>query len=176
MGRLSKGSRAALVLAMALALALALAACGGDTGGDEATETATETTEAATQAGDAEQADRAASTDKTETAKPAPKPTAISAAKLYQAYDENSDAAKAKYDGKRLRVSGEVWNVSIEEASKPYLTFKTGSMLASVRCSFAEGQEARLSPAMKGGQLTLSCVCEGQVGGVQNVHLKDCRF
>ena len=158
----------ALVLALALACTLALSGCGDDAARDKAdTETATEAAVETTDgAGDEAVAEEPVQE----------KAPAISAAKLYEAYEADTDAAAAKYDGKRILVSGEVWNVSIEDASKPYLTFKTGSMLASVRCSFADGQEARLTESMKGGQLTLSCICEGQVGGVQNVHLKECRF
>ena len=88
-------------------------------------------------------------------------PIEVTAAALFAAYNENEVAAKAKYGGKKLKVTGTVENISYDFMDQIYVTLATDEMFYSVQCYFISTQEAKVAELSKGQTITIIGTCEG---------------
>lgn len=96
----------------------------------------------------------------------------ISADTLQEAFAANEVAAKQKYGGSRLKVSGTIRNISLDYADEPVVTFHTGEALDSVIADFDKADAAAVAGLAKGQKLTVICDKLGEVMG--SPMLDDC--
>jgi hypothetical protein len=85
---------------------------------------------------------------------------AIDAAQLYKAFEDDEDAASAKYVGKIIAVSGTVLEASTLEDGTPKVLLDTGSDF-SVSCEFDPNTKHAQTTFQPGEKLTLKGECAG---------------
>lgn len=96
----------------------------------------------------------------------------VTAAELFRAYDTNEVAAKVKYKGKLVKVSGKFVGSGVGVGDKSYAILDVpGNVLLTVQCYFPESSEHQLLRLRKGEQVTITGVVDGKFG---NVFLEDC--
>ena len=89
----------------------------------------------------------------------------LSANALFNAYDKNSVAADAKYEGKIVEVSGTVQDIGKDILDTAYLIIGGSGFLDGVQCMLPEGQEGLVARVSKGQYITLKGKVSGQIMG-----------
>lgn len=99
----------------------------------------------------------------------------VSAVQLSKAYDENKVAADAKYEGKKLEISGVISDIGKDITGTPYVVLKgVEYKLFGVQCMFPRAKEAALINLTKGQSLTVQGKLSGELIG--NVVVRDCEI
>lgn len=81
----------------------------------------------------------------------------ISAKDLYQEYKDNSVAAKQKYDGKKLEVTGLIDDFGTDIMDRPYITFG----FLETQAIFSKSYSNQLAELKKGQEITVQCKVSG---------------
>ena len=100
-----------------------------------------------------------------------PPVASLSAAELYQAYENNEVAAAAKYKGQVILVTGAIGNIGKDVLDKIYVTLDAGHLVTSIQAFFTKTHTNAVASLSKGQTVTLKCKCDGKFG---NVLLKNC--
>lgn len=99
----------------------------------------------------------------------------VSAVQLSKAYDENKVAADAKYEGKKLEISGVIDSIGKDITDAPYVVLKgVEYKLFGVQCMFPRAKESNLISLTKGQSLTVQGKLSGELIG--NVIVRDCEI
>lgn len=100
---------------------------------------------------------------------------AITAAELYQAYEDNEVAADQKYKGKTLEVSGTINNIGKDIIDRMYITLDTGDIILSVQVYFKKEHEDVIASLSKGQDVTIIGTGDGQSMNVmiKNAQIKE---
>ena len=82
---------------------------------------------------------------------------------LHQDYMDNPISADAKYKGKILKLTGEVYNIDREIAGNTYITFNIGGQYSfkDVRITFKKSEESKVAQLKKGQTVTIKGECIG---------------
>lgn len=96
---------------------------------------------------------------------------------LYQEYQDNAIAADAKYKGKILKLTGEVYNIDREILGNTYITFNIGGQysIKNVRITFKKSEESKVAQLKKGQKVTIKGKCTGTLVST-TVALNDCEI
>ena len=96
---------------------------------------------------------------------------------LHQEYMDNPIAADAKYKGKILELTGEVYTIDREIAGNPYITFNIGGEYSfqDVRITFKKSEEEKVTKLKKGQEVTIRGECRGTLLST-TVSLDDCEI
>lgn len=96
---------------------------------------------------------------------------------LHQEYMDNPISADAKYKGKMLKLTGEVYNIDREIAGNTYITFNIGGQysIKNVRITFKKSEESKVAQLKKGQTVTIKGQCTGTLLST-TVALKDCEI
>ena len=96
---------------------------------------------------------------------------------LHQDYMDNPISADAKYKGKILKLTGEVYNIDREIAGNTYITFNIGGQYSfkDVRITFKKSEESKVAQLKKGQTVTIKGECIGTLLST-TVALKDCEI
>lgn len=106
---------------------------------------------------------------------PAPeKPLAISAGRLYEAYDANEVAADQKYKGKVLAVAGTVQSVDKDAFNNIVIDLKSANQFMPIRAYLEKKYEADAASLSKGQSITFVCTGGGKIVG--SPVLRDCQL
>ncbi len=81
----------------------------------------------------------------------------ISAGNLYQEYKDNSVAADQKYDGKRVEVTGSIYDFGTDIMDRPYITFG----FLETQAVFNKSHASQLAELQKGQEITVQCKVSG---------------
>jgi len=81
----------------------------------------------------------------------------ISAGDLYQEYKDNSVAADQKYDGKRVEVTGTIYDFGTELLGRPYITFG----FLETQAVFSKSCASQLAEFQKGQEIVVQCKVSG---------------
>ena len=76
---------------------------------------------------------------------------------LLQAYEANEVAAKAKFGGRVLEVTGKVHSIQLDLTDDPVIWFETGSRYDRVHAGFDKSAAAATSALSKGQTVTVRC-------------------
>tara|TARA_Y100000589_G_scaffold281807_1_gene278937 strand:- start:302 stop:736 length:435 start_codon:yes stop_codon:yes gene_type:complete len=98
----------------------------------------------------------------------------LSADTLFKAYDQNSVAADAKYEGKIVKVSGTIQSIGKDITDTAYLVIGGSGFLDGVQCMLPVGQESSVANVSKGQYVTLKGKVSGAIMG--NVIVRNCSF
>lgn len=98
-------------------------------------------------------------------------PGEISARALFEEYQNDKEAADAKYKDKVLVVTGTIESVAEGASGNPYVTMSTSSLILRVQFLFTPADRSTLSSLKKGQQAKIRGRVYGRIG---NVVLKDC--
>ncbi len=93
---------------------------------------------------------------------PTPVPIRVSAEQIYQDYEGNEVAAKAKYEGKLALITGRIWTV--QEAGNYYdvkLQSNAFFSLVSIVCKVDKSEGGKLIPLNPGDSVTVIGVIKG---------------
>lgn len=93
---------------------------------------------------------------------------------LHKEYMDNPIAADAKYRGKKLRLTGEVYNIDREIMGNTYITFYI-DFLEDVRITFKMSEESKVAQLRKGQTVTIQGICKGTLLST-SVALNDCEI
>ncbi|MDH3649429.1 MAG: OB-fold putative lipoprotein [Saprospiraceae bacterium] len=86
----------------------------------------------------------------------------VEATLLFTEFEENEDAANAKYLGKILEVTGIARN--IEFGSEPgSVTLETNAMLGAVVCELSQAVKMNLQDIREGEEITIKGHCSGKL-------------
>jgi hypothetical protein len=98
----------------------------------------------------------------------------IQANALYRAYESNELAADERYKGKRLAVTGRVYQIGRDISGSPFLVIGDSGMLDGVQCLFADAASGQIALLNKGDKI----VVLGNVGGktLTWVTMTNCAF
>ncbi len=92
---------------------------------------------------------------------PAPAPEApalaITAPELLAAFAQNEVAAKARFDGQALAVSGTIAAIELDFADNPVIRFDAGQAFESVQAKFTKDDAAAVGALAKGQAITVTC-------------------
>jgi len=99
------------------------------------------------------------------TTPPEEKPIAISAGKLFAAYDANEVAADQQFKGKRLAVSGTVQEVAKDAFNNIVIELKSSNEFMPVRAYLEKGFENHAASLSKGQSISFVCSGEGKIVG-----------
>lgn len=102
---------------------------------------------------------------KPEAEAPAAPPLAITARELHAAYDANEVAAKARFDGQRLAVTGTIAGISLDLLDNPVVQLETANQFQSVQAKFAKEDAAATGALAKGQEITVICAKVTEVIG-----------
>lgn len=98
---------------------------------------------------------------------------AVSATKLYAAFDENEVAAEDEYKDKKIFVNGKISAITTDPAGHPVVTLWAGeNILAKVNCVFSKDERSVVAKLKKGGETTIQGKCDGMTLGT--VFIKNC--
>lgn len=100
-------------------------------------------------------------------------PGQITAQELFDAYQEDKDAADEKYKGQVITVSGTIDRVKTGPSGDPYVTMKTSSVVLRVQFLFKKSDERAVFELKEGQQATIRGTVYGRIG---NVLLRDCEI
>jgi len=81
----------------------------------------------------------------------------ISAGDLYQEYKDNSLAADQKYDGKKVEVTGAIYDFGTELLGRPYITFG----FLETQAVFNKSYASQLAEFQKGQEIIVQCKVSG---------------
>jgi len=97
----------------------------------------------------------------------------MSVSKLLASYKENAQQADTLLKGKRVRIWGEINDVTRDAAGAITMTLGAGPVGGArrARCSFADGRASEGADLRAGANITLDCTCAGLD---TDVALKDC--
>lgn len=84
---------------------------------------------------------------------------------LREAYAANEVAAKASYDGKRLRIKGKIIDITLDITDSPVLRFETGERYQEVMATFDKADSATIAKLAKGQEATVVCDRISEVAG-----------
>lgn len=108
-------------------------------------------------------------------AKTAAKPIeAIGAPELYAAYDANEAGAQARFDGKRLQVTGTIESVALDVTDDAVIHLESANKYQTVSAKMADESKAAASRLSKGETVTVTCDSVMEVIGIPI--LSDCRL
>ena len=91
---------------------------------------------------------------------------AISARDLHAAFDANEVAAKARFDGQRLAVTGTISSISLDFMDRPVVALETANQFQAVQATFAKDAAAATGALAKGQEITVTCGSVTEVVGV----------
>jgi hypothetical protein len=102
-------------------------------------------------------------------------PRLVSASELYKDYYRNEVEADTLYNGKLLRVTGEVQEIARNFAGEPYLLLRTtSSNWDRVRSNLRSSEKSKLSELVPGEIVTIEGRGNGFVSG--SPQLNDCKI
>lgn len=90
-------------------------------------------------------------------------PIDVSAASLYQAYEQNEVAADEQYKGKILRVAGKVTSIDKTIGDTIVVHISSGQMFRSVMAYPEDSEVSKAAALVKGGPVSVVCVGGGKV-------------
>ncbi len=85
----------------------------------------------------------------------------ISASDLFEAYENDQDNAKIKFEGKVIEVEGEILEVTYQEGVLTSVLLSGGSELNAVNCSMEAGTVATEGKLKSGTVIKVKGVCQG---------------
>ena len=91
---------------------------------------------------------------------------------LQQAFAANEVAAKAKYGGQVLEVSGRIHAITLDFTDDPVVEFVTGVPFQTVHAGFDKDSGAAVAALTKGQKATVRCQSISEVIGTPM--LRDC--
>jgi hypothetical protein len=100
----------------------------------------------------------------------APAAMAITARELHAAFDANEIAAKSRFDGQRLAVTGTITAVGLDLLNNPVVSLETENEFQSVQAKFDKDAGDSLAALAKGQEITVVC---GKVAAVIGVPILD---
>ena len=157
------------LLAFVLLIVIISAASGGGDAVDETASDGGDTSSAADDSGSE------ANEPAEEEAEPAEKAVKVEAKKILKEFEENEAAADAKYDGKVLQVTGEVYKIDTEVwDDEQYVVQVNGGGdwdFLTVNCN--DQSQSDVTSIKKGQDITV--VGKFDDGGDLGVELKDCK-
>ncbi len=86
----------------------------------------------------------------------------MSAEELYNAFDNDEEAANARYLGKVIEVTGKVLEVKPDEEGKTGILLDAGGMFG-VNCKLDDLAEHPRESFAEGEEITLKCNCTGKL-------------
>lgn len=102
-----------------------------------------------------------------------PKPIAVNAEELYQAFaDRNEAASNLAWKGKLVSVSGKIKRVSVR-SDEPIVELHSGVILHTIDCRLPAHAMAHASKLKAGDSVTLTGVCQGGTLGAIDVDCRD---
>lgn len=104
----------------------------------------------------------------------APRPISITATDLQKAYSANPVAAKQKYEGKPVLVTGRIEDISIM-MGEPHVSMRTGELFWPVTCVFPEEASDAVAKLAKEDRITVRGVVGGEPIGL-GVFVEDCEL
>lgn len=84
-------------------------------------------------------------------------PVQVTSNELGKAFEENEVAAKAKYEGKRLAVTGTIQSIELDFADDPVVNLRGANEFSNVLASFDKSQIAQTGALKKGQKVTVTC-------------------
>lgn len=108
------------------------------------------------------------------TAEPAAPPVEVTSRQLARDFADNEVAAKAKYDGKVLAVTGTIQSIELDFADDPVVILDGTDEFTSVHAGFDKSEVEQTSTLKKGQKLTVTCSEINEVMG--SPMLGDCSF
>lgn len=111
---------------------------------------------------DAETSSTPSASEATEPAKP---PVEVTSRQLANDFDDNEVAAKAKYDGNTLVVSGTVQSISLDFMDDPVVMLDGLNQFSNVHVSFSKSHVEQTSALKKGQKVTVTCQKIGEALG-----------
>jgi hypothetical protein len=88
---------------------------------------------------------------------PAQPPMAITARELHAAFDANEVAAKGRFDGQRLAVTGTISGVTLDLMDNPVVQLESASEFQPVQAKFGKDDAAATGALAKGQEITVIC-------------------
>lgn len=76
---------------------------------------------------------------------------------LLTAYAANEVAAKAEYDGQRLKMTGKLHDITLDVTDRPVLKFETGEPYDQVLVNFEKEDSPAIASLAKGQSATVIC-------------------
>ena len=102
----------------------------------------------------------------------APPVERLSAAVLWDDFQKDAEAAKRRYHGQALVITGQSPEIGSGEVGERYVRFVVADGKGAVRAQLLDDQAAALlKAAHESSRVTLKCFCEGLAG---DVILKSC--
>jgi hypothetical protein len=86
-----------------------------------------------------------------------PPELAVTARELRAAYAANEIAAKQRFAGKRLRVTGTIEALDLDFSDNPVIRLTTDDMFQSVQAQFDKADAAAIAALNKGARATVIC-------------------
>ena len=102
----------------------------------------------------------------------------ISAPELYDAFLQDTIAAKGRYLNKVVEVSGTATRSTVNQQDQTIVLLQTSSGGAAINCTLEE----KADPIREGQPVTLKCICQGlgegdaELGIAADVYLVRCRL
>lgn len=84
-------------------------------------------------------------------------PVAVTSNELGKAFEENEVAAKAKYDGKRLAVTGKIQSIELDITDDPVVNLNGANEFSHVMLNFSKDQSEQTAALKKGQTVTITC-------------------
>lgn len=88
---------------------------------------------------------------------------------LFDAFDENEEAAMAMYGGQVVEISGVIAEISRTEEGQSIVIAAENALAGGVNCAFSQD----LSNIEKGESVTVKCLCQGFL---MDVVLNQCKL
>jgi hypothetical protein len=98
----------------------------------------------------------------------------VSANALYRAYDSNELAADEQYRGKRLNITGTVYQMGRDISGSPFVVIGGSGMLDGVQCIFPDAASRQIALLKKGDKVVVIGKIAGKVA--TSVVVTDCAF
>ena len=87
---------------------------------------------------------------------------AVNAADLYKAYDNDEQAADARYKGRQLSVTGVVEEIKLEGEQGVVVDLQGGDFMDTVFCFFDDSQKPAVAKLKKGQKVTINGTGDGK--------------
>jgi hypothetical protein len=96
----------------------------------------------------------------------------VTAQELFDAFEGNEVAAKVRYGGQRLAVTGVIAGISLDFRDRPVVSLETSNEFLTVDASFGKDYTQKTARLRKGQKITVTCEELTEVMG--NPLLSDC--
>lgn len=101
-------------------------------------------------------------------------PIAVTASELHQAFAQNEVAAKARFEGSALMVSGRIDAIELDMLDNPQLRLSAGTQFDYVAAGFDKSASSAVSGLQKGQDVTVLCEEVSEVIGTPM--LRNCKL